>query len=78
MIRFIPEVTKVNGEGLYPGKTLYQLCTSIQKYLNINKIPWKLVKGSEFSDLQTVLDNVMKERAQANIGMVKKQAQIMT
>ena len=77
MIRFIPEVTKVNGEGLYPGKTLYQLCTSIQKYLNINKIPWKLVKGSEFADLKIVLDNVMKERAQANIGMVKKQAQIV-
>ena len=60
MIRFIPEITKVNGEGLDPGKTLYQLCTSIQKYLNINKILWKLVKGSEFSELQTVLDNVMK------------------
>ena len=78
MIRFIPEVTKISGDGLYPGRTLYQMCTSIQKYLNINKIGWKLVKGSDFSELQTVLDNVMKERAEANIGMVKKQANVMT
>ena len=78
MLRFIPEVTKKKGEELYPGRTLYQLCTSIQKYLNVNKIPWKLVKGEGFQDLKIVLDNVMKERAEANIGMVKKQVQVIT
>ena len=78
MLRFIPEVTKKKGSGLYPGRTLYQLCQSIQKYLNVNKLPWKLVKGHEFQDLKVVLDNVMKERAEANIGMVKKQAQVIT
>ena len=77
MLRFIPEVTKKTGEP-YPGRTLYQLCASIQKYLNVNKIPWKLVKGTQFQDLQIVLDNVMKERAEANIGMVKKQAEVIT
>ena len=65
MIRFIPEVTKKTGEA-YPGRTLYQLCSSIQKYLNVNKIPWKLVKGNDFQEMQVVLDNVMKERAEAN------------
>ena len=39
MCYFIPEVTKSKGEGLYPGRTLYQMCMSIQKYLNVNKIP---------------------------------------
>ena len=78
MMRFVPEVTKSKGKGAYPGRTLYQLCTSIQKYLNINRIPWKLVKGNEFQELQVVLDNVMKERASDNIGMVKKQAEVIT
>ena len=78
MIRFIPEVTKVNGDGEYPGRTLYQLCTSIQKYLNINNIPWKIVKDREFNELQVVLDNVVKERAEANTGTVKKQAEVLT
>ena len=78
MLGFIPKVTKSKGGGNYPGRTLYQLYTAIQKYLNINKIPWKIVKGDEFPELQTVLDNVMKERAESNIGMVKKQAQVIT
>ena len=78
LVRFIPEVTKCKGDGQYPGRTLYQLCTSIQKYLNINKIPWKIVKGNEFEDVKIVLDNVMKERAQDNVGMVKKQAEVIT
>ena len=78
MVRFIPEVTKSKGEGLYPGKTLYQMCVSIQKYLNINKINWKLVKGDGFQELKVVLYNIMKEHAEANVGMVKKQVDVIT
>ena len=33
---FIPEVTKLDGTD-YPGKTLYEMVTSIQKYLHQNK-----------------------------------------
>ena len=63
MCRFIPEVTKQKGTGPYPGKTFYQLVIAIQKFLNINKINWKLVdlKGTDFQELRNVLDNVMKE-----------------
>ena len=80
MCRFIPEVTKSRGEGLYPAKTLYQLVVAIQKYLNVNKIAWKLVdlKSNEFEDLRIVLDNVMKERTQLNVGTIKKQADIIS
>ena len=60
--RFIPEVTKSKGDGPYPGKTLYQMIVAIQKFLQINKFDWKLIHGSDFQDLRTVLDNVMKER----------------
>ena len=61
LCRFVPEVEHKWGEGQFPGKTLYQMIVAIQKYLWINKIKWKLVQGEEFDDLQTVLDNVMKE-----------------
>ena len=74
MCIFIAEVTKQKDGTDYPGKTLYEMVTSIQKYLNQNNIFWKLIDGPEFLDLHTVLDNVMKERAKSNIGLVKKQA----
>ena len=77
LCRFIPEVTKVNNGGEYPGKTLYKMIIAIQKYLNENEIPWKLVEGKEFINVKTVLDNTMKERAEANMGMVKKQAEFI-
>ena len=75
---FIPEVTKVKDGGDYPGKTLYEMIIVIQKYLNENQIGWKLIDGADFVNVKTVLDNTMKERVQANIGMVVKQAQFMS
>ena len=80
LCRFIPEVTKKKGDGPYPGRTLYQMVGAIQKYLNVNKIPWVIAegKGSDFEEVRTVLDNVMKERTAANIGVVKRQAGVVT
>ena len=80
MCRFIPEVTKQKDTGPYPGKTLYQMVVAIQKYLNTNKIMWKLVdlKSNEFLELHNVLDNVMKERSEMGVGTVKKQAEYIT
>ena len=77
LYRFIPEVTKLDGKD-YPGKTLYQTVVSIQKHLNQNNIVWKLLDDPSFIDAKSVLDNVMKERASANIGMVRRQAEIIT
>ena len=76
LCRFVPEVTRKKGEGLFPGKTLYQMVAAIQKYLTFNKIYWKLV--DECEDLKVVLDNVMQERAKLNIRMVPKQADLIT
>ena len=78
LCRFIPEVTKCKDGGDYPGKTLYEMVVSIQKFLNQNNIPWKLLEDPQFLDVKTVLDNTMKERAQRNIGMIRKQAQLIT
>ena len=78
LCRFVPEVTKKKGEGLYLGQTLYQMIVGIQKYLFLNKLKWKLIDGEEFDDLRNVLDNVMKHRTEANVGVVKKQAQVIS
>ena len=78
LCHFIPEVTQVRGEGLYPGKALYQMVVALQKYLNVNKIYWQIIEGVEFSDVRIVLDNVMKERAALNVGIIKKQGSVIT
>ena len=78
MCRFIPEVRKLKDGDNYPGKTLYEMCVAIQKYVNERGDKnWKLVDGPDFKELRTVLDNVMKERASRNIGMVKRQASVI-
>ena len=73
LCRFIPKVTKVCDGTDYPGKTLYEMITSIQKFLHQNKIFWKLLDEIDFYDVRTVLDNVMKERAEQNVGGCVKQ-----
>ena len=77
LCNFLAEVRKVDGTE-YPGKTLYHLVVSIQKHINTKaKKNWKLVEGSQFSQVRTVLNNLMKERAKNNIGNVKRQAQMI-
>ena len=76
MCIFTTEVTKVNGDT-YLDKTLYQLTFSIQTFLSENGINWKLVDGLYFKQFRVVIDNVMKENALQNIGMIKKQAQLI-
>ena len=79
LCRFICEVKKVRENADYPGRTLYQMICSIQNYLRKNEVMWKLVHGdNEFLQLQRVLDNVMKQRASQNIGLIKKQAQVIS
>ena len=78
LCRFIPEITKKKDGKDYPGKTLYKMLMSIQKYLNQNNVTWHLLDDPSFLDVKTVLDNVMKERARENIGMVKKQAEFIS
>ena len=77
MCFFIPEVVK-KDDTLYPGPSLYQLCVAIQKHLNFNKMPWKIVEGPEFCDIKTILDNIMKERTQMGVGIGKKEAKLIT
>ena len=78
MCRFVPEVKKHNGNGDYLAKALYQMIVSLQKYLSVNKMNWKLVEGSDFEELRMILDNVMHERTKANIGVTPHQADVIS
>ena len=79
LCRFICEVKKVRPVGDYPGRTLYQMVCSLQNFLRKNDINWKLVHGdTEFLQFQRVLDNVMTERASRQIGLIKKQAEVIS
>ena len=77
MCKFLAEVVKVKDGSEYPGRTLYQFVVAIQKYLVSKGLHWKLIDG-EFSQLRTVLDNLMKERAAQNIGNVVKRAEMLS
>ena len=57
--RFISEIMKNQGTGPFSGATLYQMIVTVQKYLFINKIKWKLIESEDFQGMRTVLDNVM-------------------
>ena len=74
---FIPEVTKVKDGTDYPAKTLYEMVIAIQKYVNEKGLPWKLIDDPQFSKLKAVLDNVMKERTESNIGMTVRRAEVI-
>ena len=78
LCRFIPEVKKAKSNEDYPSKTLYEIVVSIQKYLNHNKIPWKLIHGDEFEEVRNVLDNTMQNRTKSGVGNVKKQAEFIS
>ena len=78
LCRFICEVKKVKDNADFPGRTLYQIMCCIQNFLRKNDVKWKILHGDEFKILENVLDNVMKERASQNIGLVKRQAQVIS
>ena len=65
LCRFICEVRKADGAE-YPGKTCYEIVTSIQKYLEINGKCFKLLSDTDFKQFQLTLDSEMKAREGVN------------
>ena len=77
LCKFLAEIRKISGEE-YPGRTLYHMVVSIQKFLNEKGVDWKLIDGNQFKEVRTVLDNLMKQRASENIGTVVRQAEVIS
>ena len=62
---FVTEVRKEDGQE-YPGKTLYEILSSIQMDLRVQckqNITFIDKKGCTFRNLNSALNFVMKERA---------------
>ena len=74
MSQFISEIRKESGER-YPGKTLHELVSSLQKYFEIRgrKIPF--FTDAAFETLRKALDLEMKVFARNSIGFKPKQAE---
>ena len=77
LCRFITEVKKVNGDD-FPGKTLYDIIVCIQFHLECLGFAYKLINDEGFHDLKYTLDNTMKMRTAAGIGISVKNAQILS
>ena len=78
MCKFLAEVVKVKDGQEYPGRTLYQFCVAIQKYLFSKGLKWKLIDGDQFENLRNVLDNLIKERAAKQIGTTVRRAELIS
>ena len=78
LCKFISEVVKVKDRSDCPGKTLYEMVISLQKFVNQNGLGWELIEGEDFVEVKNILDNVMKQRAEANLGTVKRQAHFIS
>ena len=71
LCRFIAEVQKVKG-GDYPPQSIRDMILSIQMYLHMCRINWKLLSEDDpiFVDLYNIIDNVMKDCTEQDLGKV--------
>ena len=72
LCRFICEVRKTDGAE-YPGKTCYEIVTSIQKYFEMNGKCFKLLSDKDFKQFQLTLDSEMKGKACEGVNKPVKQ-----
>lgn len=77
LCRFITEITKVNGEDYLP-KTIYEMVSCVQMYLESKGHYFKFFEDPEFSDLKYTCDNIMKEQTKSGLGSYIKQASILS
>ena len=77
MTRFITEVRHIDGKP-FPGKTLYEIVVCIQMYLETYGFTWKLIDDVEFVELKFTLDNIMKALTASGVGVVVKQASVLS
>ena len=77
LCRFITEVRKLDGSH-FPGKTLYDIIICIQFYLEKEGFSWRLLNDERFKELKFTLDNVMKARTSAGIGITVRKAEVVS
>ena len=75
--QFIGEVRKEDG-GRYPGKTLYEIISSLQKYFELKGRKVNFFSDGMYEKLTKSLDVEMKISAQHNLGLKPKQADVIS
>lgn len=75
--RFISEARNKKGQR-YPGTTLRELVLCLQMYLSKAGSSYRFLNNPVFSSIRNALDNTMKKVASKGIGLVKKQAEVIT
>ena len=77
MRRFITEIRKKDGND-FPPKMLYQIVLCVQFHLETKGITWRLLEDEFFKELEFTLDNLMKQRTSAGLGITVRKADIIT
>jgi hypothetical protein len=75
--QFIVEERKDQGIR-YPPKTLHELMSSLQKYIELKGRKVNFFSGIEFEKLRKSLDVEMKCSAKSNLGLNRKQAEVIS
>ena len=72
-INFTGQVRKRDGLR-YPGKTIHEIITSLQKYFQIQETNLRLIDINKFPTLYYAMDVAMKQSATAGLGMDTRKA----
>ena len=75
--RFLTKVKKIDGSE-FPAKTLYEIVICLQFWIETKGLSWKLISDKEFSDVKFTLDNLMKARTAAGIGVSVRKAEALS
>ena len=75
MCRFVREIKKLDGSD-YPPNTICEIVIMIQMHLHEHNMYWML-DGEEFLNLRNVVNNTMRERTAAGLG-VKKLSEVIS
>ena len=74
--KFVTEIKRLDGKD-YPPNTIREIVVCIQMFLHENMVMWKLLDHPEFNSLRNVVDNTMKIRHSAGLG-VRQSAEVIT
>ena len=77
LCRFLTEVKKLDGSD-YPGRTLYDIVICVQFHLECLGYSYKLISEDGFRDIKFTLDNLMKQRTSAGLGIQVWKAQVLS
>lgn len=78
LARFVAEVRKQDGQD-YPGKTIYEMICSLQRYLECKRDLCLIdKKDGRFSSLNSAVNFILKERAGRGLGTDTNQVECIT